>query len=146
MKELRNKIDSMIMDATKAREREKTEVFKAIKNEFLVFKTAKNAKPLDDAAEISILQKMVKQRKDSAAQFSAGGREDLAIKERFEISVLKELLPKTPTKEDIEEYLRDYYMDGVPKAQMGMVIKNVKTALPGADGKMVADIVKQNLI
>lgn len=146
MKELRNKIDSMIMDATKAREKEKTEVFKAIKNEFLVFKTAKNAKPLDDTAEITILQKMVKQREDSATQFTEGGRIDLAEKERFEISVLKELLPKMPTKEDIEEYIHDYYMDGIPKSQMGMVIKNVKTALPGADGKMIADIVKQNLV
>lgn len=146
MKELRNKIDSMIMESTKAREKEKTEVFKAIKNEFLVFKTAKNAKPLDDAAEISILQKMVKQREDSATQFEAGGRSDLAENERYEISVLKELLPKMPTKADIEEYIHDYYMDGIPKAQMGMVIKNVKVALPGADGKMVADVVKANLI
>lgn len=146
MKEIRNNIDRMIMEAMKAKEKGTAEVFKLIKAEFLNWKTAKNAKPLDDAAEITILQKMVKQRQDSASQYEAAGREDLVKQERMEIEVLQALLPKIPTKEDIEGYLNDYYLDGVPKAQMGQVIKNVKTALPGADGKMVADIVKAHLV
>ena len=146
MKEIRNNIDRMIMEAIKGKDKVTAEVFKLIKAEFLNWKTAKNAKPLDDAAEITILQKMVKQRQDSVKLYLAGGREDLAAQENMEIEIIQSLLPKIPTREDIEEYLNSYYMDGVPKAQMGKVIKNVKTALAGADGKMVADIVKANLV
>ena len=146
MKEIRNNIDRMIMEAIKGKDKVTAEVFKLIKAEFLNWKTAKNAKPLDDAAEITILQKMVKQRQDSVKLYLAGAREDLAAQENMEIEIIQSLLPKIPTREDIEEYINSYYMDGVPKAQMGQVIKNVKTALAGADGKMVADIVKANLV
>lgn len=146
MKDIRNNIDRMIMDAMKAKDKVTAEVYKLIKAEFLNWKTAKNAKPLDDVAEITILQKMVKQRQDSSSQYLSAGRTDLANQENLEIKIIQSLLPKTPTAEDIEEYLNSYYMDGVPKAQMGQVIKNVKTALVGADGKMIADIVKSHLV
>ena len=146
MKEIRNNIDRMIMEAMKAKEKGTAEVYKLIKAEFLNWKTAKNAKPLDDAAEITILQKMVKQRQDSVEQYKAAGRQDLVDQESMEIEVLQTLLPKIPTKQDIEEYINSYYMDGIPKNMMGQVIKNIKIALPGADGKMVADIVKSHLV
>ena len=140
--ELREQIDSMILESTKAREKEKTEVFKAIKNEFLIYRTAKNAKPLDNKAEIAILQKMVKQREDSANQFEQGGRKDLAEKEKFEISVLKEFLPQEPTKEDIENKFVELFGENIEQKQMGIAIKSIKEQLIGADGAMVAEVVR----
>lgn len=146
MKEIRNNIDRMIMEAMKAKKKGTAEVYKLIKAEFINWKTAKNAKPLDDSAEITILQKMVKQRQDSVEQYKAAGRQDLVNQESMEIEVLQTLLPKIPTEQDINEYIDSYYIDGISKNMMGQVIKNVKIALPGADGKMVADIVKSYLV
>ena len=98
------KITGMIMEATKNKETVRASVYKLIKNEFLKFKTAKNAKPLDEAAEIGILLKMVKQREESISQYKAGNRLDLANAEQAEIDIIKEMLPKIPTKEDVQEY------------------------------------------
>lgn len=140
---MRNEIDKMILEATKSRNKERTEVFKAIKNEFLKHKTAKNAKPLDDATEITILQKMVKQREDSAAQFEAGGRPELAEKERYEISVLSEFIPKAPTEEEIMAKYDELFANDTPV--MGIAIKTLKENLPGADGSLVAKVVKMKL-
>ena len=77
------KITGMIMEATKNKETVRASVYKLIKNEFLKFKTAKNAKPLDEAAEIGILLKMVKQREESISQYKAGNRLDLANAEQL---------------------------------------------------------------
>lgn len=78
-----------------------TEVLRAIKNEFLVYQTAKGAKPLDDAAEFTILRKMVKQRLDSRDQYIAAGRKDLADNESKEILVLESFLPSEASPEEI---------------------------------------------
>ena len=67
---INEKITEMIMTATKNRETDKAAVYKLIKNEFLKYKTAKNAKPLDESTEIALLQKMVKQREDSIVSFN----------------------------------------------------------------------------
>ena len=87
-------IDSLIKRSMLEKEPVRTEVLRAIKNEFLVYQTAKNAKPLDDAAEIAILNKMKKQRYDSFAQYGEAGRADLAKKESDEIDIINEFLPK----------------------------------------------------
>ena len=71
-------IDKMIMEALKAGEKTKAGVFRMLKAEFLVFKTAKNAKPLDDAAEISIIKRMIKQRQAASEEYTSAGRLDLA--------------------------------------------------------------------
>ena len=72
------KIDKMIMEALKAGEKVKAGAFRMLKAEFLVFKTAKNARPLDDTAEISIIKKMIKQRQDAAKEYLEAGRLELA--------------------------------------------------------------------
>lgn len=95
---IREKIDNLIKQAMFDKDQPRTEVLRAIKNEFLVYQTAKNAKPLDDAAEIAILNKMIKQRKDSAEQYKQAGRVDL---ESNEISFINTFLPKKATVEDI---------------------------------------------
>jgi uncharacterized protein YqeY len=139
-------INIMIMSAMKAGEKETANVYRLIKNEFLKFSTAKNAGELNDAAEITILQKMVKQREESIANYKAGNRMDLVENEQKEINIINELLPAVPTEDDVKNYLATNYPNGVEKKSMGIVIKAIKEALIGVDGKMVADVVKNNLV
>ena len=143
---LNEKINEMIKTSMLSGNKVESEVYKLIKNEFLKFKTAKNAKPLDEAAEISILQKMVKQREESVKAYTDGNRPELAAAEQSEIDVISKLLPVTPTKEDVEAYVSYWYHDGIEKKSMGIVIKEIKDKFIGVDGKLVADIVKNNLI
>lgn len=143
---LNENINSMIMSAMKAGERDKANVYRLIKNEFLKFSTSKNAGVLNESTEITILQKMVKQREESIANYKVANRMDLVENEQNEIDIIKELLPAIPTQEDIENFLNEKYPNGVEKKSMGMVIKDVKENLVGVDGKMVADIVKSKLV
>lgn len=143
---IKDSIDKMIMEAVKTKESVKASVYRLIKNEFLKYTTAKNAKPLDDATEITILQKMVKQREESIEAYKKGGREDLIVAELAEINVIKELLPEVPTKEDVVNYVNYWYPDGIEKKAMGATIKELKEKFVGVDGKMVADVVKEKLI
>ena len=56
------------------------------------------------------------------------------------------MLPKIPTKEDVQDWILNNYPEGVQKANMGFVIKEIKMALAGVDGKIVADCVKNVLV
>ena len=143
---LKDNIDKMIMDAVKAKEPVKASVYRLIKNEFLKYTTAKNAKPLDEVAEISILQKMVKQREEAVYYCKVANRPDLLEDELSELEVLLTILPEIPSEEDIIKYLDDYYPNGIEKKAMGLVIKELKAKFMGVDGKMIADIVKDRLI
>ena len=136
------KIDKMIMEALKAGEKTKAGVFRMLKAEFLVFKTAKNAKPLDDAAEISIIKKMIKQRQDAAKEYLEAGRLELADNELDEVEVLKVLLPAEITEEQITEAVKEVANTVEPiKKNIGVFMKAVKDKYPTADGKMVSQIV-----
>ena len=136
------KIDKMIMEALKAGEKIKAGAFRMLKSEFLVFKTAKNAKPLDDAAEISIIKKMIKQRQDAAKEYLEAGRLELADNELDEVAVLKVLLPAEITEEQIKDAVKEVANTTVPiKKNMGVFMKAVKAKYPTADGKMVSQIV-----
>lgn len=108
---IREKIDNLIKQAMLDKDQPRTEVLRAIKNEFLVYQTAKNAKPLDDAAEIAILNKMMKQRKDSAEQYKQAGRLDLESNEIYEISFISTFLPRKATVEDIENALFEVMLE-----------------------------------
>lgn len=136
------KIDKMIMEALKAGEKIKAGAFRMLKSEFLVFKTAKNAKPLDDVAEISIIKKMIKQRQDAAKEYLEAGRLELADDELDEVEVLKVLLPAEITEEQITEAVKEVANTVEPiKKNIGVFMKAVKDKYPTADGKMVSQIV-----
>jgi uncharacterized protein YqeY len=144
------KIDELIIEATKNKEELRLNVLRGIKAAFLNYKTAKNAKPLDDTAEIQILKKMVSQREESIIMFKSAGRKDLVEKETEELNILKEFLPAEITQAEIEEVIEKWKKENnienkIPKKSMGIVIKYVKSQLPMADGKLTADIVKNML-
>ena len=136
------KIEKMIMEALKAGDKTKAGAFRMLKSEFIVFKTAKNAKPLDEAAEITIIKKMIKQRQDAAKEYLAAGRLELADNELEEVDVLKPLLPAEITEEEIKEAVKEVSNTTEPvKKNMGVFMKAVKSKYPTADGKTVSQIV-----
>ena len=140
---LQDKINSMIMTSMKSGEKEKAETYRLIKAKLLEAKTAKNAKPIDEAMEFTILNKMVKERLDDAANYEANGRKDLADKERLEASIISELLPKAATENEINNAIDEFVSNNgcIDKKSMGLAIKYVKSKYATADGKLVSTLV-----
>jgi len=139
-------INKKIMESMKAHDKVASETFKLLKAKILEFKTAKNAREYNDSEEITLINKMISDRANSAEIYLQNNRKDLADAEYAQMKVLQDLLPALPTKEDIESYLSEHYPNGIEKKQMGIVIKEVKNALLGADGKLVSECVKEKLI
>ena len=103
---------------------------------------------LTDQEIIVILQKMIKQRKDSSSQFSSAGRDELAEKEEREIKSLTEFLPEQLTEEEIEKIVSKTVNDlnAQSPQDIGKVMGSLKSQLQGkADMSIVSRMVKQNL-
>lgn len=144
---LNEQIDNLIKEAMLEKDALRTNVLRAIKAKFLEFKTAKNAKPLDEIAECSILNKMVKDREESAMLYSTNGRDDLAEAELAEVNVLIEFLPKPVTEEELTNAINKVITTIEPiKKNMGLIIKEVKVKYPQADGKILAKLVQSKLV
>ena len=139
-------INNLIMCAMKAHDKVASETYKLLKAKILEFKTAKNAKEYTDAEEINLINKMISDRKNTAEIYNQNNRKDLADAELAQADVLQKLLPELPTETDIMEYLNEYYPNGIEKKSMGIVIKEIKNALLGADGKLVAKCVNTKII
>ena len=153
-----DKLNAMIADSMKKHDTTRTNVYRAIKTAFTNYAAAKNAKPLDEAAEISIIKKMRDERWANAETYQTAGRMDLSAVEADEAEILEELLPKEPTKEELNTALLKLAVDKgwydeehnihpvqIPKNQMGIAVKELKAKYPAADGKKIADLVKANL-
>ena len=139
-------ITKKIMEAMKAHDKVASETYKLVKAKILEFKTQKNAPEYTEEAEIKLLQKMVKERKETAEIYKQNNRIDLADAELAQANVIEALLPATPTEDDVVKYINEHYPDGIEKKQMGLVIKDIKSALIGVDGSIVANIVKTKLV
>lgn len=139
-------INKLIMESMKAHDKVSSETYKLIKAKILEFKTQKNAPEYTEEAEIKLLQKMSKERKETAEVYKTNNRNDLAEAELAQAKVIDALLPAVPTEEDVIKYVNDNYPDGIDKKLMGNIIKEVKTALIGADGSIVAKVVKSKLV
>ncbi len=103
---------------------------------------------LDDAAVLSVLEKMVKQRRDSVTQFAAAGREDLATIERDEITVLQDYLPAQLDEADILSAIDAAMIEtgAAGPAAIGKLMASLKPRLAGqADMAQVSRLVKQRL-
>lgn len=139
-------VNKKIMESMKAHDKVASETFKLLKAKILEFKTAKNAREYNDSEEITLINKMISDRMNSATIYLENDRKDLADAEYAQAKVLQDLLPSLPTKEDIDMYLDSKYPNGIDKKQMGMVIKEIKANLLGADGKMVVDSVRERIL
>lgn len=150
-------IDELIKESLKNKKTSELKVYRNLKADIMAFKTQKNAPTYDEASELKIIQKYVTKMEDAEKQYSQAGREDLASECRDELEVLRKLLPEPVTASEIYEELRywtekNHYLNEeiaseikIPKKEMGVVIKYIKSKLPTADGKMISEIVKENL-
>lgn len=135
--------------AMKARDTVTLESLRAIKSALLLAGTEKGgSKELSEADEVALVQKLVKQRRDSAAIYKEQGREDLAGPELAQVAVLERFLPEQLSegeiKEVVEKVIADLGADSMK--DMGRVMGTVNQQLAGkADGKTIAMIVKAAL-
>ena len=133
------------MVAMKEKNADKANAYKNLKAKMLEFKKAKNAKPLDDATEITIIKKMVRELYNDADLFDKNNRNDLAEPARREASYLEIFLPKEASLEEIKALIEDNLTEGMTIKDMGVLIKLVKSKFENVDGKLVADTVKSYL-
>lgn len=135
------------MGEMKAGNKERANVFKLIKAKMMEFVTRADKPVLDTKAEITILNKMVKERKDTASEYSKAGRQELANQELFEANVISELLPKAASEEDIKNAISEYITSNGPctMKQMGVIIKYVKSKFDNVDGALTSKLVKESL-
>jgi uncharacterized protein len=106
-------------------------------------------KPLDEAAELQILNMLVKQRHESADMFRKGGREELAVKEEAELKLIETYMPSSPTDAEMDAAIAAAMAEtGATSAkQMGVVMKAAQAKLAGkrVDGKAMSDRVRSRL-
>lgn len=144
-----DKVSEDIKEAMRAKDKIRLEALRGIKKEFIEAKTAKGANDeLPDDKAILILQKMVKQRKDSAAIYTGQERSDLSEKELAEAGVIEAYLPKQLTPEELEEKLKAIITEvgASSPADMGKVMGVATKKLAGlAAGKDISDTVKRLL-
>jgi len=146
-------LEKKIMDAMKDAMKSKNEAalrgLRAIKAEIIKAKTEPGAGgEIDEATELKFLQKMMKQRRDSLEIFEKQGREDLAKKEREEMGVIEQFLPKQMSEEEIRLAVKDIIAQtgAVSAADMGKVMGVATKQLAGkADGKTISGMVKELL-
>jgi uncharacterized protein YqeY len=146
---LEDKINNDIKTAMLAREQDKLEALRAIKAAILLEKAKESGTgAVDEAAELKILQKLVKQRKESAEVYTAGKREDLAKKEIFEASIIEAYLPKQLGLEEVEGMIRQIIAQtgAASMKDMGKVMGMAAKEFAGrADNKMISETVKRLL-
>ena len=147
---LQKQVMEKMKEAMKAKDTVALQALRAVKSAFLLAKTETGAQEeLTQEQEIKIIQKQVKQRKDSAAIFLQQGREDLAKPELEEIVILEQFLPEALTDEEIEAVVIATIDDLVATGMqdMGKVMGKVSKDLAGkADGKTISNLVKKHLM
>lgn len=142
-------ISEDIKKAMLARDKVKLDTVRGIKKEFLEAKTAKGGDgELSDEVAIKILNKMAKQRKESAEIFIQQNRKDLADEELAQLAVVELYLPKQLSEAEVEAELKAIITEtGASSAkEMGKVMGVASKRLNGkADGKLISEIVKKLL-
>ncbi|MNK00894.1 Yqey-like protein [compost metagenome] len=144
-----NTIDQEIKQAMLAKDQARLRGLRAIKAALLLAKTEKGtAEEITEETEIKLLQKLVKQRKESADIYKQQGREDLSIVEEEEIAVISGFMPKQLDEAEVEQIIAKLIKDAgaVSIKDMGKVIGLANKELAGkADGKLIAELVKKQL-
>jgi uncharacterized protein YqeY len=144
-----DQVSDDIKAAMLAKDKIRLQALRGIKKEFLEAKTAKGGTgELTDEAAVKILQKMVKQRKESAEIFKTQGRDELAENELAEVAAIEVYLPKQMTAEELEAALKEIITQTGAEGpkDMGKVMGAATKALAGkADGRMISETVKKLL-
>ena len=146
---LEQQLTSEIKSAMRAKDSLRLEALRAVKSAILLAKTQSGAaEELSEAQEIQLLQKLVKQRKDSAAIFTEQNRADLAEPEKAQAAIISEFLPQQLTAAEVEAIVADIIAETGASSMkdMGRVMGLANQKMAGqADGKTISTVVKQKL-
>jgi len=141
------RIKASMKEAMKAREKERLATIRLIQAEFKRVEVDERIE-IDDARALAIMDKMVKQRRDSISQFESAGRDELAAIERAEINVIQEFLPQQLNEDEILAIIDEALsgIDATGMAAMGPLMGVIKPKLQGrADMGAVSKLVKAKL-
>ncbi|MFM1876177.1 MAG: hypothetical protein RL266_1914 [Bacteroidota bacterium] len=145
---LTDQINNDLKTAMKAKDTTTLTALRAIKSQLLLAATEKGGGETDEQAGIKMLQKLVKQRKESAELYKAQGRNDLADPELAEAAIIERYLPKQLSEDELKPIIKAI-IDKVGASgpqDMGKVMGAASTELAGkADGKTISTVVRQLL-
>lgn len=146
---LQNQINEEIKTAMRAKDTVSLESLRAVKSALLLLQSESGAKEeISQDEEIKLLQRLVKQRKDSANIYTQQGRPDLAESELLQASIIEKFLPAQLSEEEVEAVVAKIIADtgASGMASMGKVMGQASAELAGkADGKTISTIVKKLL-
>ena len=145
---LEKKIQSEIVAAMKAKDEVRLAALRSVKAAILNEKSNGKYHELTDADVTALIQKQIKQRKESELEYLEGGRLDLAYKEQEERLVLEEYVPKQLTEDEVEEIVKEILVETAATSmkEMGKVMGLATQRMKGvADGKVISGIVKRLL-
>jgi len=145
---LQKQVMDKMKEAMKSKDKVALTALRALKSAFMLANTETSSGETSEADKLKIVQKQVKQRKDSAVIFSEQGRDDLAAPELAEAVILEQFLPEALSNEEIEKVVKEVIakVGASGMKDMGKVMGMVSKELAGqADGKTISNIVKQTL-
>jgi len=145
---LESRIMGDLKEAMKSKDQAALRAIRAIKAAILLVKTDGSSTDLDQAGEIKLVQKLIKQRQDSLDIYVKQGREDLAATEKEEIAVLQKYLPEQLSEEELTPILKEIIESSGASSMkdMGKVMGMASQKLAGkADGKTISSIIKNLL-
>ena len=140
---LAQQLDQDLITAMKAKDADKLIVLRMVKAALTNYKIEKKREILEDSEILDVLQKQAKQRRESFESFDKAGRQDLAEKERKELTILQAYMPKELTDEEIKTLAQKAISESgaAVKADIGKVMKVLMPWVKGrSDGKKVNEI------
>lgn len=145
---LQTQITDALKTAMKNKDQEALAALRAIKSELLLMQTSGGDTTISEQEEVKLLQKLVKQRKESADVFTAQNRSDLAETELAQIKVIEQFLPEQMSEEEVKKIIASIIKEGnfSGMQDMGKVMGMANAKLAGAaDGKTISTVVKKLL-
>ena len=145
---LENTINDAIKTAMREKDKTALDALRAIKSQIILLKTEARGAEVSPEQEIAILQRMIKQRKDSYEQFTAQGRDDLATVETDQMKVIEKFLPAQLSPAELETEIKKIIEEtgATSVKDLGKVMGTASKALAGkSDGKSISEMVKKLL-
>lgn len=145
---LENTINDAIKTAMKEKDKVALDSLRAVKSQILLLKTEAKGAEVSAEQEIAILQRMIKQRKDSFEQFVAQGRNDLAEVEEAQMKVIEKYLPAQLSSEELEAEMKKIIAEAGAETMkdLGKVMGIASKAFAGkSDGKSISEMAKKLL-
>ena len=144
---LADRIDADMKSAARAKDARRLGTLRMLKSQ-MKYREIEKGQPLEDGDVVGVIGSMIKQRKDSAAQYTAGGRPELAENENPEIAILEGYLPRQLTDAELAALVQESVVASGAKGprDMGAVMKALMPKIADrAEGKRVSDAVKNAL-